>query len=628
MTANPRSGYWTVTAAGSVTPFGGAASLGSPAESGIDLNKPIVGMAATPSGQGYWLVASDGGIFSYGDARFYGSSGAIHLNKPIVGMAATPSGQGYWLVASDGGIFSYGDARFYGSSGAIHLNKPIVGMAATPSGQGYWLVASDGGIFSYGDARFYGSSGAIHLNKPIVGMAATPSGQGYWLVASDGGIFSYGDAPYEGSFGGHGKVVIGIIVNSDTGVYSLVQSDGAATRMSGSSGDSTETETTQSSTTTTQSSTTTTQAFPAGSSTSEARTPIVGILGVSGNYFTQEKAAGIEAVTINVGWNDAEPSPGAFSAAYLGAIQSEIRAAQLAGLQVVLDPGLQYPPSWAFALPGGTRFVNQYGDAFTGGENSGENAINGVTDIAVRAAEGSFLAWLGSQIRPGEIIGIREGGGPLGELSYPAPDFDGHDNSYWAFDESSQAISPVPGWAPGSGNVTQAKEFLDSYNANLDNYGKWLNDQMGIDFQTNVLVLLPGWGERPGTAAGEESSLLTLNAPEFNEGLDWTDLLDSLPDAAHSVAYTTWLDAPNVASTSQLEDPADFIAFLTSLDNLRLGGENTGDGSVADLKLCIERAKTLDMYIVQWMDEAQLISSDQGQNPNGPTLEQLATLGT
>jgi hypothetical protein len=72
-------------------------------------------------------------------------------------MAATPDGKGYWLVASDGGIFREGDAVFYGSTGSLHLNKPIVGMAATPDGKGYWLVASDGGIFRGGDAVFYGS---------------------------------------------------------------------------------------------------------------------------------------------------------------------------------------------------------------------------------------------------------------------------------------------------------------------------------------------------------------------------------------------------------------------------------------------------------------------------------------
>ncbi len=126
---------------------------------GVTLNKAVLAMAATPDGWGYWLAASDGGVFNYGDAGFYGSAGGTPLNKPVVGMAATADGGGYWLVASDGGVFTYGDAGFYGSAGGTPLNKPVVGMAATADGGGYWLVASDGGVFSYGDARFYGSAG-------------------------------------------------------------------------------------------------------------------------------------------------------------------------------------------------------------------------------------------------------------------------------------------------------------------------------------------------------------------------------------------------------------------------------------------------------------------------------------
>jgi beta-lactamase class A len=93
-------------------------------------------------------------------------------------MAAT--GDGYWLVAADGGIFSFGHAHFHGSMGGTRLAAPIVGMAAT--GDGYWLVAADGGIFSFGDAHFHGSAGNLRLNQPIVGMAATPTVNGYWLV--------------------------------------------------------------------------------------------------------------------------------------------------------------------------------------------------------------------------------------------------------------------------------------------------------------------------------------------------------------------------------------------------------------------------------------------------------------
>ena len=170
-------------------------------------------------GGGYWLGASDGGIFSFGSATFNGSTGGIPLNKPIVGLAATPDGGGYWEVASDGGIFAFGDANFFGSTGALALNKPIVGMASTRDGNGYWLVASDGGIFSFGDAGFHGSTGAIHLAAPIVGLTATPDGQGYWLVASDGGIFSFGDAVFFGSTGGIplNKPIVGMAVAPSTG---------------------------------------------------------------------------------------------------------------------------------------------------------------------------------------------------------------------------------------------------------------------------------------------------------------------------------------------------------------------------------------------------------------------------
>jgi hypothetical protein len=191
-------GYWMTGADGGVFTFGDATYMGSTGAQ--HLNKPIVGMATTPDGGGYYLVASDGGVFTFGDATFYGSTGAQRLNKPIVGMASTSDGGGYWLVASDGGIFTFGDATFYGSTGAQHLNQPIVGMA-TPDDGGYWLVASDGGIFTFGDAPFFGSTGAQHLNKPIIGLAPTADTGGYWLFASDGGVFSFGDATFAGSLG-------------------------------------------------------------------------------------------------------------------------------------------------------------------------------------------------------------------------------------------------------------------------------------------------------------------------------------------------------------------------------------------------------------------------------------------
>jgi len=198
------SGQWWLGYAGWLSPCtnyscGGIRRLFvAPITLGNDLNVPC-SPPASPAG--YRMAASDGGIFSFGNLPFCGSTGSISINRPVVGVADTVDGGGYWLVASDGGIFSFGDAAFFGSTGALHLNQPIVGMAGTPDGKGYWLVASDGGIFGFGDAAFFGSTGALHLNQPIVGMAGTPDGKGYWLVASDGGIFGFGDAAFFGSTG-------------------------------------------------------------------------------------------------------------------------------------------------------------------------------------------------------------------------------------------------------------------------------------------------------------------------------------------------------------------------------------------------------------------------------------------
>ena len=212
-------GYWEVAADGGVFAFGSASFYGS--MGGSHLNSPIVGIAAMPTGHGYWEVAADGGIFSFGSASFHGSMGGSHLNQPIVGIAATPTGGGYWEVASDGGIFSFGTAGFDGSMGGSHLNQPIVGIAATPTGEGYWEVASDGGIFTFGSAGFDGSMGGSHLNKPIVGMAATPTGHGYWEVASDGGIFTFGSAGFDGSMGGQstGSPIAGLTADAIGGGY-------------------------------------------------------------------------------------------------------------------------------------------------------------------------------------------------------------------------------------------------------------------------------------------------------------------------------------------------------------------------------------------------------------------------
>jgi hypothetical protein len=97
----------------------------------------------------------------------------MHLNQPINGMASTEKGHGYWLVAKDGGMFTFGDAKFYGSTGGQPLTAPITALTPTGSRHGYWIVGQNGDVFPFGDAQFFGSTGGIALNKPIVTAAAS-----------------------------------------------------------------------------------------------------------------------------------------------------------------------------------------------------------------------------------------------------------------------------------------------------------------------------------------------------------------------------------------------------------------------------------------------------------------------
>ena len=226
MAATPDgNGYWLVDAQGAVSSHGSAVSYGS--MSGQHLNAPINHIVSTPDGRGYWLVAADGGIFAFGNASFFGSMGGQHLNAPVVDIAPTSDGGGYWLVASDGGIFAFGDAVFHGSMGGQHLNRPVVGISPDYATGGYWEVATDGGIFAFA-APFFGSTGNLVLNRPVNGMTATPDGNGYWFVASDGGIFSFGDAAFRGSMGATplNAPVVGMAGDPAGGGYWLVASDG------------------------------------------------------------------------------------------------------------------------------------------------------------------------------------------------------------------------------------------------------------------------------------------------------------------------------------------------------------------------------------------------------------------
>jgi hypothetical protein len=144
-------------------------------------------MATTPGGGGYWLVAADGGVFTFGDGRFWGSA-AGESDSPVVGMAPTPSGGGYWVLSASGRVHAFGDAPAVGGA-VLDLGEHALALAPTLDGAGIWVLTSTGRVHGLGQALAAGDGPA-----GAVGISTAPDG-GYWVATPAGSVLSFGGAP-------------------------------------------------------------------------------------------------------------------------------------------------------------------------------------------------------------------------------------------------------------------------------------------------------------------------------------------------------------------------------------------------------------------------------------------------
>src|SRR5664279_1531552 len=242
-TTSGQHGYWLVGSDGGVFSFGSAPFFGSAAN--LHLQSPVVGIAPTPGRDGYWLVASDGGVFSFGDANYYGSIPGLgiapddstlrpSLDAPIVGIVPSYDGRGYFLLANDGGVFAFGDAKFEGSCPGIGgcPGGGIADVMTDSTGNGYWVVSYAGNVQAFGDAINYGGA-AKYLNEvtgEVISAVSTPSGHGYWILFLNGEVYTFGDAGYFGSPSGQilfSNPASAILATSDGGGYWVTTASGA-----------------------------------------------------------------------------------------------------------------------------------------------------------------------------------------------------------------------------------------------------------------------------------------------------------------------------------------------------------------------------------------------------------------
>jgi hypothetical protein len=342
---------------------------------------------------------------------------------------------------------------------------------------------------------------------------------------------------------------------------------------------------------------------------SRAPGPWFGVLQATGDHLAEEARAGVTMLTLELAWERYEPEPGRFDESYVAEQRSKLARFCGAGFDVVLDAGLHYAPRWVFALDADAYYENQYGDRFAPARTE-DLVPNGVFDPAVRQAQAEYLARIRADFCDC-FYGIRVGAGQAGEVTYPSAVYNGHPNSFWAFDARAQAGSPVPGWRPGQPGAAQARQFWDYYVGRLVAYQNWLIAVYRSHFSGWLEPLYPGWGLRPGQAEWAVAGLLSGTTPAEQDGLtsvgtDFGSLVRGLADR-RVIVYSSALDKSDRASTAAGKSPIGYLQELASAQRLPVAGENSGIGQSADvMRVCVRRARSLPLVGMMWLAESQL----------------------
>ena len=201
-------GYWLGALDGGVFAYGDAPFYGS--MGGTHLERAHRRHDGDTRRQGLLAGRRRRGHLLLRRRRLLREHGQPVLNAPIVGMAATHDGKGYWLVAADGGIFTFGDANFYGSAGSSNLPDAAVGMVASPGGGGYLIATENGVVLPYGDAQAFGGLSLDPTATQISAIIGNNQGTGYWLLDPQAWQYSFATATPEPMFPGSSTIAAAV----------------------------------------------------------------------------------------------------------------------------------------------------------------------------------------------------------------------------------------------------------------------------------------------------------------------------------------------------------------------------------------------------------------------------------
>jgi len=187
-------GYWLVGSKGEVWDFGDAALVTTVITTSCATGK-IAGVASAGSAGGFYAFDACGNVYAEAGATPHGS--ATPARADIAGLASTPDGKGYWIVESDGTVWTFGDAANFPPVQTITTSCPggIDGAATDPAG-GFYAFTDCGNVYNEAGASWFKS--LANSVTDVEGFAATADGNGYWLIRVDsqgnGTLTAFGDA--------------------------------------------------------------------------------------------------------------------------------------------------------------------------------------------------------------------------------------------------------------------------------------------------------------------------------------------------------------------------------------------------------------------------------------------------
>jgi hypothetical protein len=327
-----------------------------------------------------------------------------------------------------------------------------------------------------------------------------------------------------------------------------------------------------------------------------------------------ERMAGVTARVVRISWKDSEPTQDAENPKYVDSKRQEFDRLHAAGFQVIADIGLQDTPPWIHQTCTDSYYVDQFKDTYNPGEVDSGDA-NLVFNQQVQTLAERYLRRLLDDLGT-RIDFIRIGGGHWGELTYPSMRYRGHTNCYWAFDRQALRTNPVPAWSPGDASPHgEARLFINWYLDQLANYQLWQIGVVRRSFSKPMMILYPSWGIRPGqlnTAIADNlsgTSSAEING-EVPRGFDFARQIDRLTDA-NLFLSSTWLDADGSGDDTIDQtrwSPIHYLAHLARAHhpNLRLFGENTGQGSAAKLAFTVSQARRFGLCGFAWFNQEEL----------------------